>query len=208
MDVSPWDALFWGALLLGGIALIWHVVTDKGEAKAKHEQALQQRLASYPASARAVIIRARPRTWRMWMPWLVLGVALAWGLPYLQHHGFQRLCEHIGPASTLRWIWFLFFPGLPLLFLLPAAVAMTRALRILRGGYAPPLDSAPAQDTIAVSGWRARLRGMTNLILMPVLAGVLAYLCHNLRMTFEADGATASQITSCTALQRPGRSAP
>lgn len=183
----PWDLLFWGSVLLGVGAGVWFVATDDGDSKSRHEATLQKRLARYPASARAVILRGkRPAGWKLAL-YIILSIGLALGLPELRAQGtLALLCERFGAAQTMQVLLLLIYPGLPILLMLALSPLIAQSVRILRGGYAPPLDSVPTQDTIAVAGWRAVLRGVGGLALMPVLIGALGYNAASLRQSFDA----------------------
>lgn len=183
MDDFQGDLVFWVCVLLGVIALIVVVVkNDHGDA----ESILQKRLAAYPASARAVILRGkRPAGWKLALQIFVM-VAIALGMPKLQTPGtLALLCERFGAAETLQSLQLLIYPGLPIVLLLALFPLIVQSVRILRGGYAPPLDSVPTHDTIAVAGWRATLRGVVGLVLFPVLVGVVGYLAADMRQTFN-----------------------
>lgn len=197
MQASYWDWLLWGSVLLGGVAFARHVANDDGHLKAHREQALQRRLARYPASARAVIIRAQPVPWTRTV--LALGsiIVIAAGIPYFLRGGIPLLCNRIGPASTLEWLRFALFPGVPALLMWPVAIGLRQAVRILRGGYAPPLDSRLARDTVAVSGWRARLQGVTNLAIAIAVICVIGYWMYDLRRPLDANDAGARFVASC-----------
>ncbi|MFG6460633.1 hypothetical protein ACG04Q_03550 [Roseateles sp. DXS20W] len=189
MDDFPGDLVFWACVLLGVIALIVAVFkADRGDA----ESILQKRLAAYPASARAVILRGKqPAGWKLALQIFVM-VAIALGMPKLQTPGtLALLCERFGAAQTAQLLWLLIYPGLPFLMLLALSPLLLQSVRVLRGGYAPPLDSVPTQDTIAVAGWRAVLRGMVGLVLFPVLVGVIGYLAADLRQTFNRNPVSA-----------------
>ncbi len=184
MDDFQGDLVFWGCVLLGVIALIVAVFkADRGDA----ESILQKRLAAYPASARAVILRGkRPAGWKLALQIFVM-VAIALGMPKLQTSGtLSLLCERFGAAQTSQLLLLLVYPGLPIGLLLALSPLLLQSVRILRGGYAPPLDSVPTHDTIAVAGWRATLRGVVGLVLFPVLIGALGYNAASLRQSFDA----------------------
>lgn len=188
MDDFQGDLVFWACVLLGVIALIVAVIkADRGDA----ESILQKRLAAYPASARAVILRGkRPAGWKLALQIFVM-VAIALGMPKLQTPTLALLCERFGAAQTAQLLWLLIYPGLPIVLLLGLSPLLVQSVRILRGGYAPPLDSVPTQDTIAVAGWRATLRGVVGLVLFPVLVGVIGYLAADLRQTFNRNPVSA-----------------
>lgn len=184
LDDFQGDLVFWVCVLLGVIALIVVVVkNDHGDA----ESILQKRLAAYPASARAVILRGKqPAGWKLALQIFVM-VAIALGMPKLQTSGtLALLCERFGAAQTWQLLQLLIYPGLPIVLLLALSPLLVQSVRILRGGYAPPLDSVPTHDTIAVAGWRATLRGVGGLVLIPVLIGALGYNTASLRQSFDA----------------------
>lgn len=193
MDDFQGDLVFWACVLLGVIALIVAVVkNDHGDAQSRQEAILQKRLAAYPASARAVILRGkRPAGWKLAL-YVLLSVGLALGLPELRAQGtLALLCERFGAAQTAQLLLLLVYPGMPIVLLLGLSPLLVQSMRILRGGYAPPLDSVPTQDTIAVAGWRATLRGVGGLVLVPVLVGVIGYLAADLRQTFNRNPVSA-----------------
>lgn len=198
MPESFWDLLLWGSLGLGAVAMVMGVATDDGDPSAKREQQLQRRLASYPPSARAVVIRGRPVAG--WKPALciILSVGLALGLPKLQTQGTLALiCERLGATQTSHLLFLLVFPGVPILMFLGIAPLIFQSIRILRGGYAPPLDSAPTQDTIAVAGWRATLRAVAGLVVMLLLASFTGYLAYDMRQTFTSNNANLNIAPKC-----------
>jgi hypothetical protein len=199
VDASPWELLLWGFILLAGVALAWHVATDDGNPESKREQALQRRLARYPASARAVVVRRHPTSAGWWRPLLNAAVVIGvvYGLSYVLEHGLIFLCGRVGMVETLRWTRLFFFPGVPILAMLPALWMVSRSIRILRGGYAPPLDSKPAQDTIAVAGWRARIRGIGGLALIVAAVSFIGDLAYDARQAFEAPEKTARIRAEC-----------
>ncbi|KQV53036.1 hypothetical protein ASC95_09710 [Pelomonas sp. Root1217] len=197
MDVSLWDLLLWGCVVLGGAALVWYAANDDSHLEPKREQALQKRLARYPASARAVIIRGQPASSAWWRPLLnaMLAVGVLYGLFYVMEHGLIFLCGRVGMAETLRWTLAFIFPGVPVLAALPAMFEILRSIRILRGGYAPPLDSTLARDAIAVAGWRAKVRGVAGLAFMAAIVCFTGHLAYDARQAFEAP----EKITRLTA---------
>lgn len=196
MDVWDWVGL--GSLLVGVLALL--VGVARGQLKLG-PLPIEERLARYPASARAVILRGRPiARWKLAL-FALVGLGLIYGVEVIKSHdALAWLCGHLGVTGTLNLLLSAIFPGLPVVLLLAMASAILESIRILRGGYAPPLDSKPMHDTIAVSGWRAQLKGLVVLIVMPVMACWCAFLAYDVRQSFEA-GNKASQM----ALKCPGR---
>lgn len=189
MGALPWDLLFWGAMLLGGVAFIWGVATDDGSPESRQEQQLQKRLARYPASAGAVVIKAqRKRALKRMLPVVLLALPLMLTVQFFRTHTANTwLCDHIGAEQIVRWLTRMFFPGLPAVLAVAAAFAMLWAVRVLRGGYVPPLDSVVFHDTIAVTGWRAKLQAWATLTVMPLMVVVLFHVTHGLAQTFDTD---------------------
>lgn len=190
-----WDWVGFGSLLLAAIALLLGVA--RGQLKLG-PLSIEERLARYPASARAVIIKGRPiARWKLVLGALV-GLGLICGVEAIKsHNAFAWVCGHLGAAGTLRLALLLMFPALPIVLLLATAPLVLESIRILRGGYAPPLDSKPMNDTIAVSGWRARVRGLVFLIVMPAMACWFAFLAHDLRQVFESGDPAARIAARC-----------
>lgn len=209
MDESTSDLLLWGALAAAGALLAWwHVANDVGDAAAKRQRVVERRLAGYPASAGAVIIKAQPRR-ALWqaLPLAALAVAVMLATPYVKRNGLGMLCDHLGIAEAARWIAFMCFPGLAVLLTLLASFEFTRAIRVLRGGYAPPLNTVLLHDAIAVTGWRARLQGITSLVMLPLMLGTLAYLTYNTRQSFVEARLQAAIAAQCSTnlTMKPGK---
>lgn len=160
-----------GALLLLGWVL-WRMAEGRfrGNAALRRWQQQRQQLAS--AGTDAVVVKGQPgRAFVRWAPTCLVALLVMFGMPYVQVHGLGFLCGRLGVAETLRWTTALVCYGLPGFIVLITAVEVTTALRVLRGGYSPPLDAVLMQDTIAVTGWRAKARGWFGLVAMPLLAG-------------------------------------
>jgi len=185
VDESLSDLLFWSALAVGGAAMVWRLTNDDGDPKSRQQRELEKRLARYPASARAVLIKAQPRQgwWRLALAAL-LAVALMVASTYMRG-SLGALCDRFGAAATARWLMLAFFPGLPLVLAPVFVVEFAKAVRIWRGGYAPPLDTVVSQDTIAVAGWRARLQAVVGLVMMPLLFGLLFHTAYGFSQSFD-----------------------
>lgn len=189
-----------GAVLLGACAILWGLTNGKIKLQLSPPRSIEERRALYPASAGAVIIKARPRRALLTLlPAAALAVALACLMPYVKREDLPLLCGHLTAAEAARWIRLLVFPVLPATLSLIALFTAARAVRVLRGGYAPPLDAVVMQDTIAVTGWRARLQGLVGLLVMPVLVGVIACLAYATRQAFDEPGLQASVAAQCAA---------
>ncbi|WP_457420117.1 hypothetical protein [Roseateles sp. P5_E7] len=185
MDESLSDLLFWSALAVGGAAMVWRLTNDDGDPKSRQRRELEKRLARYPASAGAVIIKAQPRRgwWRLALAAL-LAIALMFASTYMRS-GLSLVCDRVGAAVTARWLMLAVFPGFPVVLTPVLAFEFAKAVRIWRGGYAPPLDTVVFQDTIAVTGWRARLQAVLGLVVMPMLFGLLFHTAYGFRQSFE-----------------------
>lgn len=188
MDVSPWDLLLWGSVL-GAVAFIWGIANDDGDLTSKYERELQKRLARHPASAGAVVIKAqRARALKRMLPGAILALPPALAVQFVPTRTAAAwLCEQVGPAEASHWLLRMFFPGLLAVLAVAAAFAVVWALRVLRGGYAPPLDTIVFHDTIAVTGWRAKLHAWLVLTLMPLMVAVLFYVTHGFVQTFDTE---------------------
>jgi hypothetical protein len=114
----------------------------------------------------------------------LLAVALMFAASYMRS-SLGMLCDRFGAAATTRWMMLAFFPGLPIVLAPVLVFEFAKAIRIWRGGYAPPLDTVVFQDTIAVTGWRARLQAAVGLVAMPILFGLLFHTAHGLRESFD-----------------------
>jgi hypothetical protein len=58
-------------------------------------------------------------------------------------------------------------------------------------------------DTIAVTGWRAKMHGWLVLTLMPLMVALSAYLTHALVQTFEPQARQQSLVAAkCTEEQQ------
>lgn len=175
-------------MLLAAVALV--IGVSRGQLKLGLEApSIEERLARYPASAGAVIIKAqRRRALKRMLPAALLAAPLVVAVQFLPAHTLGAfLCEHLGPAEAVQLILRMFFPGLPVVLAIAALLAVVRALRVLRGGYLPPLDAVVMQDTIAVTGWRAKLHAWLVITVMPVMVAVLFYVTHAFVQTFDSD---------------------
>lgn len=202
MDGSISDLLFWGGLMAAGALLLWRITNNNGDATSRQQRELERRLARYPASAGAVVIKGQPRRalWRM-LPaaLLAMGLALA-----TSQAGRGLLCDRLDAADAARWTLRLIFLGMPAALALLAAFEVSKAFRVLRGGYAPPLDAVLARDTIAVTGWRAKLQGAVGLVMAPLLVGVVACLAYGMRDAFDEDRLQARVAAQCAARHGAG----
>lgn len=197
MDESLSDLLFWSALAVGGAAMVWRITNDDGDPKSRQRRELEKRLARYPASAGAVIIKAQPRRGWWWLALAaLLAVAMMFAASYM-HSGLSVLCDRLGAPATARWLMLAFFPGMPIVLAPVFVFEFVKAVRIWRGGYAPPLDTVVFQDTIAVAGWRARLQAAVGLVVMPMLFGLLFHTAYGFSQSF---GDSRMQGAKCPAL--------
>lgn len=194
------DLLFWGALAFGSVVVAWALVTDDGATASKRQHELERRLKRYPASARAVIIKAQPRRalWRQ-LPSFVLALGLMLGLPYLQHGGLPALCHWFDAAEIVWWAMGLLCYGLPGLLALLLGAEARLVVRVLQGGYAPPLDAVLMQDTVAVTGWRASARCVIDLSFVLLLASAGFYGGHALYQDFGQPEFQARVAAKCAA---------
>lgn len=185
-------------LLLGFV--LWRMAKDRLDTSAglRHWQQQRQRLASYPASAGAVVVKGQPvrAIWRLAPLWLI-ALLFMFGMPYVQVHGLGFLCGRLGVAEALRWTTILICYGLPGIIVLLAAIEGFTSLRVLRYGYSPPLDAVLMNDTIAVAGWRAKARGWFGLVVLPLLAGWAIWLGHDLYKTNTAPKVVAHLRAEC-----------
>ena len=158
MGEFDWDWIGFGALLLGGATVLWGLTNGKIRLQLS-QPSMKERLARYPASAGAVVIKAqRRRALKRMLPGVILALPLVLAVQFVPTHTVAALlCEQLGPADAVHWLLWMFFPGLPAVLAVAAIFAVRWSLRVLRGGYAPPLDAVVFHDTIAVSGWRAKL---------------------------------------------------
>ena len=133
-----------------------------------------------------------------------MSVSLAVGVPKIQTQGtLALLCEHVGAAQTLHLLLLLVFPSLPILLMLSSVPIAIQSIRRLHGGYESPLDSAPTHGTIAVAGWRAQLRGMAGLVVVPALVAFTGELACDARQAFEAKAANLSMASGCPSGSTP-----
>lgn len=201
LDWDSWIGI--GALLLGGAAVLWGVANGKIKLQLNQQASIEERLARYPVSAGAVVIKGQPgRAWSRQAPALLLGVALALAMPYVQRNGLPLLCD-LSAAEAARWTLLLCFPVMPAVFALAAVFTVIKAVRVLRGGYSPPLDTVLLQDTIAVTGWRAKLHGTAGLLVMPLLMGGICYLGYEARQAFD-EVKLQTRIAAKCAARQPG----
>ena len=188
MGEIDWDWVGIGSLLLAAVALILGVARGQIKLGLDGGPSIEQRLARYPVSARAVIIKAqRQRAMRRAAPGLVAMLAFGGALLYLQHGGVDELCQRLGPARSLQYLLMLMFYGLPGFFVALALYESVKAAKVLRGGYRPPLDAVLFHDTVAISGWRAKAHGLVGVILLPALAAWVIYVGHSGYEHFAAD---------------------
>ncbi|MDR7333265.1 hypothetical protein [Roseateles asaccharophilus] len=195
MDVWDWVGL--GSLLVVALALL--VGVARGQLKLG-PLPIEERLARYPASARAVILRGRRpiARWKLAL-FALVGLGLVYGIELIKPHDtLAWLCGHLGAAETLRLLLLLMFPGLPVVLFLGIAPLVWQSIQILRGGYAPPLHSRPMHDTIAVSGWRAELQGLMGLIVLPA-AFLVAQATYDLSQSFDPRSAASPKAAKCPA---------
>lgn len=209
MGDLDWDLICIGALLLGAAAVLWGVTNGKIKLQLS-QPSVEERVARYPASAGAVVIKAqRTRALKRMVPVAILGAPLVLALQFAPTDSVVALlCERLGPAGAVHWLLRMLFPGLPVLFAVVAVMAMIWARRVLRGGYAPPLDAIVFHDTIAVTGWRAKLHAWLVLALMPSMGAALFYLSYGLVQTFDTEAnrhtLEAAKCSQLSANARPG----
>jgi hypothetical protein len=175
------ETWFWhGALLIGAAGLLIGIVTGQLRLEVGGPEPIEKRLARFPASAGAVVIKGQPdKTGWRWLAASLFIMVLAFAAPYVHRNGLMFLCGRLDAAETLWWTTALVAYVLPALLVLVSAVPFARSVRVLRQGYAPPLDAVLPQDTVAVSGWRAKLRGWFGVIALPVFVTGALYLGLN-----------------------------
>ncbi|PTT77112.1 hypothetical protein DBR42_25710 [Pelomonas sp. HMWF004] len=193
MDLIDWHWVGIGSLLLALVALVLGLARGEIQPRLGRRPPAEERLARYPASARAVIIKAQRRRalWRL-APQAVIGLAFLLAMTYAKQPGLAWLCNRYGADAMLRgWLGLAFYE-LPGLLAVMAGVHVAYAIRVLRGGYLPPLDSVTLHDTVAVSGWRARLAGVLGITVLPVTAAVVMGLGHSTYQHFSAPSQAAA----------------
>jgi hypothetical protein len=189
MGEFDWVWIGIGSLPVGGAAVLWGVTNGRIKLQLSRPPSMAERLARYPTSAGAVVIKAQRRRALMRMlPGAILTVPLVLAVQFLPAHTVTALlCEYLGPTEAVHWLLRMFFPGLPVMLAIAAIFAVNRSLRVLRGGYAPPLDSVVLHDTIAVTGWRAKLNAWLVLTVMPMMVVVSFYVTHAFVQTFDTE---------------------
>jgi hypothetical protein len=185
------------ALLIGIVALLVGIGTGKIQLQLKSGDAIEQKLARLPPSAGAVVIKAHPKAaWQQGAAFAFV-VVLALTMPYVQRNGLPFVCGRLSATEAARWTLLLYFPVLPGLVALVALFEFSKAIRVLRGGHSPPLNSRVSFDTVAVTGWRATLRGVTGAVVMPLLAAGVVYLGHDTRRAFDEPKLQARIAAKC-----------
>lgn len=189
MGEFDWAWIGIGSLLVGGGAVLWGVTNGRIKLQLSRQPSMEERLARYPASAGAVVVKAQRRRALMRMlPGAILAVPLVLAVQFLPAHTVAALlCEHLGPTEAVHWLLRMLFPGLPVMLAVAAIFAVNWSVRVLRGGYAPPLDAVLLHDTIAVTGWRAKLNAWLVLTVMPVMVVVSFYVTYAFVQTFDTE---------------------
>jgi hypothetical protein len=126
MGEIDWDWVGMGALCVGAAAVLWGVTNGRIQLKLNAQTSIEERLARYPASAGAIVIKAQRRRALMRMlPGIILAAPLVLAAQFLPaHRAAALLCKHLGPAEAAHWLLRMLFPGLPLLFAVAALFAV------------------------------------------------------------------------------------
>ncbi|MBD9481497.1 hypothetical protein IB229_00810 [Pseudomonas sp. PDM14] len=124
-------------------------------------------------AADTVTLAAQPRkVLLLLLPWLLVILPLL-GLVILLKLAPDNACAQLFGLPNAYWALLIATRGLPLLLLAGSLVLVPGALKTIRSGYYPALDSIRLRPTVARHGRLSVLRGY-GLLLMPVLAiGIL-----------------------------------
>lgn len=138
---------------------------------------LEDQLKALPAAAQAVIIKAnksRKRVLAEWALMFVVAVPGAGFVLWLKHAAHPECTRVLGlNAAYLGFLLACYGP--PLVLLALSLAPFRSAIKTLRTGYFPPLDSTVARDTIARKGIASTSRAVLFL-LMPFIALFFLYI--------------------------------
>jgi hypothetical protein len=147
---------------------------------------IEERLATYPKSAEAVIIKADKKRFclKVYLPFFIIcGILLIFN--YWSKHYFSPGTEcAVTFRSYVSFIMvFYVIPGSTLIF----SVFIARiGLKILKTGYFPLLDSVVFKDTIAKKGMISKVIGISHLLYLLFSLGIV-FLCIYLNNQINVD---------------------
>ncbi len=125
-----------------------------------------------------VLIAAQPgRALLRALPYVLLFIPFVLLVLWLQFGSGEVCAPELLGIPQAYWALLAATRGMPGLILIIALAHIPSALKILRDGYFPPLDSARLRPTIARRGPMARIRGYL-LLIAPCLAIGLVLLGH------------------------------
>lgn len=165
------------ALSLTAIAVIAFLKTPFELRFTRIPRSLEERVATYPPEAQAVILRGdKRRALLRSSPLIILG-AILFGLGEWTGKQPHPECVNL-LGSNLAHIALLFLCyGLPLILVFATAMEFKTGLAAVKTGYFPPLDAIVFNDTIAKRGALSRARGAA-IVAMPFVMLGLLYVGH------------------------------
>lgn len=140
-------------------------------------KSIEEQLASYPDSAKAVLIKSRRKK------------AILNSLPYSSYFVLlttttlyigiieKSQCAHMAGVSTSLLSLLIFCYGMPAGLLLASLFYISTGVRSIKSGYFPPIESVHFSDTIATKGVFSMIRGWL-LIVLPIAALYSVYYGH------------------------------
>jgi hypothetical protein len=149
-------------------------VSERYKITFTRKKSIAEELASYPESARAVLIKgnkkkailsALPYSW-----YFVLLVAVTF---YIGHVD-ENQCVDLFGINTSLWALLVFCYGMPVGLVLVSLFHVRTGVQSIVSGYFPPLESVHFNDTIAKKGTLSLIRGWL-LVLLPLGAFYTVY---------------------------------
>lgn len=167
LDIGPW--IIGGLAFLAVIAAITDFVRTPSSKRYKIitlRMSIEEQLQSYPPSAQAVIIRGSKRLWLIRNSPLLLFCIMSLGLILWQKSMADDACTYFMGLSSRHIALLYICYALPSAIFVFGCVCFKMALKALRSGYFPPLDSILFVDTIASKGLSSKIRSLMALMVL------------------------------------------
>lgn len=182
-DVSSW--VIGGIAFLAVIAAITAFVRTPSSERYKivtPHKSIEKQLQSYPPSTQAVIIRSNKKLWLTKNSPLLLFCIMSLGLILWQKSMAGDACAGFMGLSSMHIALLYICYVLPVAVFVFGCVCFKMALKALRSGYFPPLDSILFVDTIASKGVLSKIMGLLALMIF-ICALWIIYVGHSAYIT-------------------------
>ena len=145
---------------------------------------LEKKLASYPEGAQAVIIKGnKKKAFAQILPYFLLMAPFIAFTIYITYAVEDLLCDFIFGINTALIAMLILLCALPIMILMASFTFVRSALKTIKTGYSPPLDSIQFLDTISAKTTYAKFYSYFIVFFLPLYFVFVFYYLYSTVMS-------------------------